>query len=206
MSRRIRRAEKRRLRAEGKKKRFAQVNASGSPQRNPDTTVPRRKREAKTSPGKWLVGHAKILLTWVGVVASIAGGYIILRPNLTIEPDFFLNGREPFSAFFRVQNNGTLAVYDLSFSCDFTGGPFTNIGTTGSAGQLPEQVLPSGASVTKDCGVKGFAFDGPANLTFTATFRPALWPWHRAKRDRFGAVQDSKRFFHWTHRPLENPK
>jgi hypothetical protein len=139
---------------------------------------------------------------WAGVVASVASGYFLQRPNVTVEPDFLQNEREPFSAYFRVKNDGYFSVYDLSFSCSFTGGPFKDAETSGSRGQEAERELIPGESATKNCSVKGVRFQGQASLVFTIRFRPSFWPWQASKHERFAATQDNRGVYHWIHQPL----
>jgi hypothetical protein len=167
--------------------------------------VPVQKPQVRSPLGKWIVEHVGRILIWLATAGSIAGGYAILRPNLTIEPDFLLNESEPLSAYFRIQNAGLLPVYELTFSCVFTGGPFTDSISSGAGPtQRPEPVILPGDSATKNCSVKGFAFAGPASLIFNAEFRPKLWPFRITRSERFSAIQDAAKFFHWTHQPLSN--
>ena len=140
---------------------------------------------------------------WVfglGLSALIGFAYQF-RPQLSIEPSFLLNYREPFSAYFRVQNTGWLSIHDLTFSCKLTGGPIIDVETTRFRGQESVKILAPGASATKHCSVRGFVFDGPAILTLRVDFRPNWWLRRESREESFSAIQDSEGIFHWTHQP-----
>jgi hypothetical protein len=202
MAKQKRRSEHNRQKAERKRQKRLKAVELESPTHTPNTRgrkqIPMEERRTQ----RWFLVHAKSFLIWVGVVASIGGGYTLIRPNLTIEPDFLENEREPFSAYFRVKNDGYFSIYDVHFSCDFTGGPFHSVRTGDNANnQLPERVIAPGDSATKNCSVKGLSFDGPAEILFRAAFRPTLWPSTVTRTERFGAVQDARRIYHWVHQP-----
>jgi len=90
----------------------------------------------------------------------------------------------------------------VGFSCTFSGGPFVNAESGGNKGQQSEKTFAPGESATKDCSVRGLPITGPAELIFSATFRPKFWPRIEVKRERFTATQDTRGVFHWIHQPL----
>jgi hypothetical protein len=169
--------------------------SNGKSSRVPDQTP----AESSGNLLRWVFDHVKTMLIWSATLIGIVGGYFIVRPSVIIEPDFLRNAREPFSAHFRVLNSGNFSIYDVTFSCQLSGGIMTNVGVRG-LGKEPQ--LSPGDSATKDCRIVGFAFDGPAGLVYSARFRPSFWPWHIMRSERFTAEQDSSRAFHWTHQPL----
>src|SRR5260370_22248212 len=91
--------EKRRKEAEHKANQRKQVNASKSSERRKDIEPP------KPMPRGALRVWQSLSLLWqavivLGVLSSAAAGVLMLRADVSIEPEFFLNDREPFSAYF----------------------------------------------------------------------------------------------------------
>jgi len=204
-----RRVRNERKRQKAERKRQLRLKDESAPQSSTHTTTTTANAMANRTtrhPAGWFVRHVKWFWSVIGVIASaasIAGGYSLIRPNITIEPDFLKNEQEPFSAYFRVKNDEYFfSIYDLRFECEFTGGQFTGAVSSGNKGQEPEKVLGPGESATKNCSTAGFRMAGQAFLVFSVRFRPMIWPVPRTKRERFAAIQDDRGVFHWTHRPL----
>ena len=201
MSKKDDRNERQRKKAERKRRKQESLRSSGSPKHSQHTTTTTQRVGVLNRMIRFGSIHAKALLVWSAVAGSILGGYVVLRPDITIEPDFLLNDKEPLSAYFRIQNKGYFQIYDIDFSCHFTAGPFKNANLTGGEGQRSELLLNPGASATKRCSVQGLVLSGPATLRFSAAFRPSFWPWRCSKGENFSAVRDYQGILHWTHQP-----
>jgi hypothetical protein len=169
------------------------------PEDTPSTTAKVQPQAEKPRGQTRISRRLKALIVWTSTLTGLLGGFVIFRPNVTVEPEFLRNDREPFSAYFRIQNLGNFEIYDVNFSCDLTGGLLHNVTITGFSSQTPEASIGSGGSTTKDCGVGHFPFSGKAYLDFTVRFRPSFWPWKIEKIEPFSAIRDEKGIVHWTH-------
>ena len=146
-------------------------------------------------------------------IITLAGGYALLHPRISVEPNLLLNPTNPYSTQFTVTNESAMFdVHDADFVCwprqlrtnhnigvvSFT--PLANVHRL-----IPR--LGPGESSTVDCpAVMGGigAWTGQvdkAELEIVATYRQDWWP-IRTVRYPFRAITDSGSAVHWVIRRL----
>lgn len=148
------------------------------------------------------VSRAWELIVGASVVIGLVVAYFVFRPDVGIEPYAQLNPREAFSTEFRISNNGLLAIHNLTSECvlkdleDSLHNRFTSssIGTT--RGSIA--VLESKKSTTIRCPVAApSAIVAKAEIAFTVSFRPDLWPFLLVQDHSFIGTKDSEGVIHW---------
>lgn len=188
----------RRQKAEGRAD-DQKFSRSASLTRRPQTT-------AATRSGR-VLRCVKSFLIAASVIGSIAGGYAIIRPDLAVEPDVYLNEKEPFSMQFKVTNSGLLPLYDMTFSClvdtrHIRNNWFANFPN----GQTPISRLSSKESTTTSCpAVFGF-HPFPSDTQIIVSARAPGWWGRRTWRTRFVSRPDARGVFRWLHQSVDNEK
>jgi hypothetical protein len=171
---------------------------------------PKKQKRRKDSPFlRGALFGSKWLWAFAGIVITLLGGFAILRPHVSIDPDLQLNPSDPFSIQFAVKNeNGVFEVRELNPSCR-TIYVITshNVGLIG----LPPRPLPTISKLepneksTLICppwiGGLG-AGAGNVNTAFIEmdiSYEQAWWPRTESQRFPFRGVIDSQGGVHWTH-------
>jgi hypothetical protein len=207
MNQRITRRERRRKRREHK--RLEQKSKRETLQNvEKEKALPPAKRVLPYLRGTFLTTRFAIVVL-IGVL-SLAGGYALLHPRISVEPSLVLYPRNPYSTQFTVTNESLMFdVHDADFVC----WPRQlrtnhNIGIVSFA-PLPNlhHVVPRlgpGDSSTVDCppvmgGIGAWTGQvDEAELEIVATYRQDWWP-KRSARYPFKAIKDSNSAVHWIH-------
>lgn len=143
---------------------------------------------------------------WGGLLAAIAivGFAYQFRPEINVDRDISLDVRDPFATQFRVTNEGLLALYDLSFSCEVENAMMHNFTVGGFKGQESLPVLESKESTTKSCSIKAESFPFLSTLFFQVRYRPK-WCWRSStKRTKFVNMRDSQGNLDWVKQPTDS--
>ncbi len=157
------------------------------------------------------VSGTKVLWSLVGAVLSVAAGYALFHPHVSVEPGLLLNPVDPFSTAFTIKNeNNLFAVKGLNSICwtqsvttsnnirVWAPAPFQKVQHTIS-------VLEPLASSTIKCppvmGGLG-SYTGAvleAHIEVHLSYKQAWWPWPKTERYPFRSVVDSRGGVHWIH-------
>ncbi|MGB2677052.1 MAG: hypothetical protein WAN12_08230 [Candidatus Acidiferrum sp.] len=154
------------------------------------------------------------LVNFVVIILAFLGGYVLFRPNVSVDPDLLLNPGDPFSTQFSVTNENVIFdVKDLQPFCRTIHVMTShNIGMFGLPG-IPSQTIPvlsARQKTTITCrewigGLGAGAGDVlAAYIEIDVSYRQNWWPREKTQRFPFKGVIDSQKAVHWTHiTPME---
>lgn len=150
--------------------------------------------------GRILVGSATVL--------GIVSGLIVLRSDVSIDPDISLSPPNPFATYFRFQNRSPFSINDVDTACLVMEAYAPEIQLTARGDYVydptPSISLNVGESVSRPCLFfsKSRLHFTEANVIMKTTYRPVGWPFRRATLERFVGVIDGSGIVRWTHQPL----
>jgi len=201
------RRRRKRLEAKLQKKANAKVTSLSHLESNESPTRLKRALQAfqKTISG------TKVLWTLLLGGLSLAGGYALFRPHISVEPYVSLDPVDPYKTQFIVKNeNRAFDVYNVECVCwprrmESGNGfsvislvPLQNIRHT-----IP--LLESGDSSTVDCppligGIGRWSGQVDfAELEIVVSYKQSWWPRAISARYPFRATRDVNKAIHWIH-------
>jgi hypothetical protein len=178
---------------------------------------PRTEDKPATARLRWMRVFQKTVLgtkaLWGIIIGllTLAGGYALFYPHVSVEPGIVLNPVEPFSTAFTIKNeNGLLAVKKLDAICWTQSVTTANHIRIIAPGQfqhvqqsipLLEPLAPSTIGCPAVMGGLG-SYAGAiqeAHIEILLSYRQDWWPWIRKERYPFKSVVDSQGGVHWIH-------
>jgi hypothetical protein len=153
---------------------------------------------------------AKRLLGLLVFVLTLLGGYALIRPHVSLEPDLLLNPVDPFSTQFSVTNQNLIfTVKSLQPACSTQFVETSHkIRLTGLP-PFPSPSIPKldpGEKTTIACGRWIGGLGAGAGNVLTAyieidvSYKQDWWPFTKTERFPFKGMRDSQNGVHWTHR------
>lgn len=134
------------------------------------------------------------VFTLLATLASIVGGYVMLRPDVTFTPLGMARPDSPQTASFEVKNASVYSLFDVAITChvnllDSTPIYFEDLGVKTPRGGMKTPELERGEKKTVTCGMSPFPGIRLADFTIIAEYRPPMWAFlaDRAKSRRFVA-------------------
>jgi hypothetical protein len=157
------------------------------------------------------VSRTRLLWTLLLGGLSLAGGYALFRPHISVEPYVSLDPVDPYKTQFVVKNeNRAFNAYNVECVCwprrMESGNGFSVL----SLGPLPnvKHTIPSleaGDSSTIDCppiigGIGTYSGQVDfAELEIVVSYKQSWWPHAISARYPFRAVRDVSKAIHWVH-------
>lgn len=208
------RKKRRRLKRE-QKRIEDKIRKESSPPRKPDKELTSQESGAK----KHLALPASIARrTWqvIGAAALLFGAWVLIRPDISAQPDVSLDPPNPFSEIFTVSNNGNLPLYGVRLSClevhvlavTPNGHRFFGSNNLFSMGRVeipeigPKTGTSAGCRVDAMLAMFGYTGDtvSAVRINIVVSYRPPLW-FRREKHICFDGAKDSSGIVHWIHCP-----
>ena len=199
----------RRRRARERKKMEETLRKQASQSRREDKPSATRRRWMRVFQ-KTLLGTRVLWGTILGLL-TLAGGYALLYPHVSVEPGIVLNPVEPFSTAFTIKNeNSLLAIKNLDATCWTQSVTTANHIRVIAPGQfqhvqqsipLLEPLAPSTIGCPAVMGGLG-SYAGAiqeAHIEILLSYRQDWWPWTKKERYPFKSVVDSQGGVHWVH-------
>jgi hypothetical protein len=152
---------------------------------------------------------AKILWSLVLAGLALLGGYGLVRPSVSVDPNLLLNPGDPFSTQFSVTNENVLFdVHDLHPSCRTI-----QVITSNNVGLLGLPPRPSPAIALLSARQKSTINCPPwigglgagsgnvltAYIAIDVSYKQDWWPSEKGQTFPFKGVIDSQKGVHWTH-------
>jgi hypothetical protein len=153
----------------------------------------------------------KVLWGIIIGLLTLAGGYALFYPHVSVEPGIVLNSVEPFSTAFTIKNeNSLLAVKKLDAICwtqSVTTANHIRIIAPGQFQHVQQSIPLLGplAPSTIGCppvmgGLGSYAgVIQEAHIEILLSYRQDWWPWIKKERYPFMSVVDSQGGVHWIH-------
>lgn len=166
--------------------------------------------EHQESPGRFR-RVLQALGSLVLALVTLAGGYALFRPHVSVERDTTLSPVDPYRTQFAVKNeNSVFDVYNVECVCwprkMNSGNGFSILSLTPL--QKVRRTIPRlepGTSSTIDCppvigGIGTYAGEvTDAELEIDVSFKESYWPFVQNERYPFKAASDSQKGIHWLH-------
>lgn len=185
------------------KKKLVKGAQQEAPRKENESQLGRLHTETQTPakpPRRYMRAAVWIWGGFLGTIAVVGFAYQF-RPIFSVSNDAPLNPQNPFTAEFKVTNNGVLPVYHLVFSCTVNNTVLHNVTVTGFSGGEPVSVLEPNDSATKSCSIVADSFPWAGELIFSVQYRP-MWYWGRLTRKfRFVNIKDNAGDLLWIQQP-----
>jgi len=176
-----------------------QSTATEDPTHTPSQTPPTRKKEREQSSKPHRIWRGwKEVWAVLGPIVALTGLFLLLIPQVRIEPSVNLDPSQPLSTQFLVSNVGRIIpVYNVRFGCAFgSPGGNTYIGRLETIPRTlaPVAVLRPGHPVTRACAEKSADIE-TGDVAISATY---VWPvigWQSTEMAHFSIRKGAPGFF-----------
>lgn len=155
------------------------------------------------------ISRTKLLFGLFVSAATLLGGFALLRPNASVDPDLLLNPGDPFSTQFSVKNeNIVFDATDLRPSCRTLYVMTSNNVRQMGLPPLPSPTIPvlsPGQTTTIDCRPWLGGLGAGAGKVLSAyieidvNYKQDWWFGRKRQEFPFKGVTDSEGGVHWTH-------
>jgi hypothetical protein len=158
------------------------------------------------------VSAGKAFLSTLLAVATLIGGWAVIKPSVHVAPYLRLDPKSSFSESFEITNNGYFAIYGVQKSCrGITVNGKTPSGLTIETGDNLvfdddlTDIIQSGGSTTTACHMNRLLPIFPkveyskAEIEIIVNFRPSWYLWRKEQRTRFLGRLDSVGQIQWTY-------
>ena len=145
----------------------------------------------------------KSVLSWTIAIIGIPSAVLFFIPSVQVEAHASSNPRNPFTAFYTIQNIGYLAVYSVSSSCgiDYAIRP-NGIGVINSfsdVGGARAGHLDASAKISTYCGLPFNATDyRELGIGIEVRYHLPLWPREKCTEFKFIGIRTAEGSYIWT--------
>jgi len=124
--------------------------------------------------------RARVQFTNVIVLVGLISFYFAARPDIQIDKDATLNGKDQFATQFSLINQGWLSAYDLHFGCVVENKIMHNVSSSRGGGHEDVPRLAYKESTTRNCSMIVELLNLPSDVTFNVGYEllPG-WEWTR---------------------------
>jgi hypothetical protein len=146
-----------------------------------------------------------VRLFWGAIAVAIAvlGAWVILKPNVHVDPYIRLNPSSPFSERFKLSNDGYFGIYDVQYDCTLAWAK-TDHGLVVHDALIRGRYgasIEAGQSISIDCPLDNVistdAHYVSAEITLGIEFRPTWYFWRKRKQTSFSGQLDSQGNVQW---------
>jgi hypothetical protein len=136
-------------------------------------------------------------------IPGIVIGILSVLPMPTVTPGELLDRSDPFSASFRVSNDGFFALHAVQFECEINIIDSRGVKILRTLGHEPIDFpigdLASHGFTTTFCttGIKGLDLPIFAHITIRLSFRPDFLPWRSSRTFPIQTVTGQDGLIHW---------
>ena len=184
-----------------------------------EASQPHKGNTESETPQPWLrryflrpISRTKWVLNLILAVLAFAGGYALLHPHVSVEPELQLNPVDPTSTQFTVTNdNSVFSITDVRPACSTVLIETSNHVRLEGLPPLPSPpipLIPPRDKSTFNCvrwigGLGSGAGDVlKAYTLIELLYKQKGWPFATTQRFPFKGLVDSQKAVHWTHRTL----